>query len=208
MGGHNVVETISFHRGRLPHWSVSDRAYFVTMCQKGAIPHDVIDRWSTADRDGRSQFLSVEKLLDGAPQDRRVLDRPGLARQLMGASDWLCGASRGWRIYALCIMPSHIHMVMRNDIGRSGALEGDLASFKNYTARLCNTDLGRAGRFWAKESFDHWCRDEESVRRSVAYTILNPVRAGLVSRPKDWPWTRIGDEYAEFAEGLHSPQSP
>jgi len=148
------------------------------------------------------RFLAIEDDLDQCSELFRVLHHRPLADRLMSALDWLEADVRGWQIHAACIMPSHIHIVMRNGIGRSGELEKDLAAVKNYTARVCNEELGRAGRFWAKESFDHWCRDEESVRRSVAYTLRNPVRANLVASVSDWPWNKIGAAYEEFAKEL------
>ena len=43
--------------------------------------------------------------------------------------------------------------------------------------------------FWQDETFDHWVRDEWSYRRIVRYIEWNPVKAGLVSEPQQWPWS-------------------
>jgi putative transposase len=37
-----TAQTLSFKRGRLPHWLVAGRAYFVTLCRKGCLPEKVV----------------------------------------------------------------------------------------------------------------------------------------------------------------------
>jgi hypothetical protein len=60
---------------------------------------------------------------------------------------------------------------------------------KLRTAQKSNRILGRAGQsFWQSESFDHWCRSVSEMAKIRRYIILNPVKAGLVQRPQDWPW--------------------
>ena len=48
--------------------------------------------------------------------------------------------------------------------------------------------LGRNGRFWQEESYDHIIRDEAELNRIRQYILYNPVKAGLVDNPEDWPW--------------------
>ena len=61
---------------------------------------------------------------------------------------------------------------------------------KGASAREANRILNRAGcPFWQDESFDHWCRNEAEFARIKQYIEWNPVKAGLVKRPDDWPWS-------------------
>jgi len=61
---------------------------------------------------------------------------------------------------------------------------------KGVTARDVNSILGRKGKhFWQDESFDHWVRSPKEFDRIRAYVEMNPVSAGLASRPQDWPWS-------------------
>ena len=197
-----MVNTIGFRRGRLPHWTVADRAYFVTITQKGCIPAHRLASIAEKARDSSDQFLAIDNLLDNASASFRVLTQGTIAAEIMSTFSWLESSERGWILHAACIMPSHIHIVMRNLVGRSGELEKDISAFKNYTARICNSQLDRSGRFWARESFDHWCRDDISVCRSIAYTLRNPVRAGLVSKIEDWSWIKVGDEFVDYVKTL------
>src|SRR4051794_10991634 len=40
-------------------------------------------------------------------------------------------------------------------------------SLKSFTASCANKLLSRSGRFWQKESFDHWIRDIDELERIV-----------------------------------------
>ena len=52
-------------------------------------------------------------------------------------------------------------------------------SVKRFAANQCNQRLGRIGKFWQDESYDHWVRDEEELERIVDYVELNPVKAKI-----------------------------
>jgi len=59
-------------------------------------------------------------------------------------------------------------------------------SLKSYTANEANRFLNREGRFWQRESYDHWVRDHEELERIAEYIAQNPVQAKLVSNAWDW----------------------
>ena len=43
-----------------------------------------------------------------------------------------------------------------------------------------------------RQRFSSWViHDEEHFENTVEYILDNPVRAGLVERPKDWPWSTV-----------------
>jgi putative transposase len=59
-----------------------------------------------------------------------------------------------------------------------------IAYWKLYVAR-------QAGVRWQRDFFEHRFRRNESFAAKVAYLRMNPVRAGLVVKPEEWPyfWT-------------------
>jgi REP element-mobilizing transposase RayT len=75
-----------------------------------------------------------------------------------------------------------VHVVVA-PLGRQ-QLETILHSWKSFSAQQANRMLGRTGRFWQREYFDHLVRNEGSLRRIVEYVKDNPRRAGL----QNWPW--------------------
>ena len=66
-------------------------------------------------------------------------------------------------------------------------------SLKSYTANEANKVLGRQGRFWQRESYDHWVRNEIELARIAEYIAQNPVRAGLVANSWDWEYGSAHD---------------
>ena len=61
-------------------------------------------------------------------------------------------------------------------------------TLKSYTAKQANNLLGRQGQFWEREYFDRYIRDYEHYKRVVNYIACNPMKAGLVGNPEQWPW--------------------
>jgi REP element-mobilizing transposase RayT len=83
-------------------------------------------------------------------------------------------------------MPNHVHVLFSPHV----PLPRIMRSIKAFTAREANRILGRSGNpFWQDESFDHWIRDNAAFQRAVAYIESNPVKAGLVDRANEWPWS-------------------
>jgi putative transposase len=73
---------------------------------------------------------------------------------------------------------------------------------KKTSAKQANLILGRAGHpFWQDESYDHWVRDEREFDRIVGYIEWNPVRAGLVVRVEDWPWSSASNRFCSGQVG-------
>lgn len=66
-----------------------------------------------------------------------------------------------------------------------GQQEGRVRSLGEQAGRV----RSRRGRFWQKESFDRFIRDEEHFRNCIEYVHMNPVKARLCAVPKDWPWS-------------------
>jgi REP element-mobilizing transposase RayT len=68
-----------------------------------------------------------------------------------------------------------------------------MGALKGATAREANRILGRTGEtFWQAESYDHWVRDNSESERIVTYIENNPIKAGLVERPEEYPWSSAG----------------
>ena len=59
---------------------------------------------------------------------------------------------------------------------------------KGASAHAVNAALGRHGRVWQAESFDHVLRSDERARSKAEYVCANPVRAGLAASEDEYPW--------------------
>ena len=100
-----------------------------------------------------------------------------------------------YELLGFTIMPNHVHVTFK--IGEPGLLHKRrgydvtdiLGSIKKYTAREANIELKRHGEFWQHESYDHLIRDGAELERILWYTVMNPVKAGLVGIWEEWPGT-------------------
>ncbi|WP_425498598.1 REP-associated tyrosine transposase [Haloferula rosea] len=91
---------------------------------------------------------------------------------------------------AWCIMPNHVHVLIRQHDHTS--LQTIIHSWKGRSARIINLHLNRQGAFWARDYFDRAIRDSDHFWKCISYIHHNPVRAGLIQDPKDWPYSSLG----------------
>ena len=92
---------------------------------------------------------------------------------------------RVWVGYFM-IMPDHIHL-FAGFSRESPPLEKWVKAVRGDLSRVLREDEGE-GTHWQKDFFDHLMRSAESYRQKLEYVRQNPVRAGLVKRPEDWPY--------------------
>ena len=82
-------------------------------------------------------------------------------------------------------MPDHFHALV---CGRSTS--SDLAEFlrvaKQRTAFHAQREF--SVRLWQYSFFDRSLRDDEDLLDVIRYIVNNPIRAGLVERPGDYPF--------------------
>ncbi len=56
-----------------------------------------------------------------------------------------------------------------------------IRNWKHWTAQ-------NFGFRWQRDFFEHRLRSDESLDAKAGYILENPVRAGLVAKPEDWPY--------------------
>ncbi len=196
------------YRRHLPHWIPDKACLFVTWRLWGSLPAATVewlkreqgleerrvaqhanDRSKDDDairRAAAQRFAKLDGILDKASTGPLWLQRPELARLAVETLLYAERELRLHRLHAYVVMANHVHALLEP----RASLARIMKTVKGYTARRANRILGRDGkRFWQDESFDHWIRDEAEFARVVRYIEHNPVKAGLVSRPPDWPWS-------------------
>ncbi len=117
---------------------------------------------------------------------RRILDRVPVAHLVTEA---LFDASRihGWAIGRFVIMPDHIHFFCTAVTDAKG-LSAFIRDWRRWTARRIAEEAGISPPIWQREFFDHVLRSPRSYEAKWRYVRENPVRAGLVIAPNDWPY--------------------
>jgi REP element-mobilizing transposase RayT len=90
----------------------------------------------------------------------------------------------GVELHGFVCMSNHYHLVVTDH-------EARLPEFQQYLnsllARAVNCARGRWEAFWTRDSYNAVeLLEHADVLDKVAYTLLNPVRAGLVGRARAW----------------------
>jgi putative transposase len=91
-------------------------------------------------------------------------------------------------LWAYCLMPNHVHL-----IACPSTAEGLAAALGAAHRRWANFINARGG--WRGHLFDgryaSVAMQEDHLMTAVRYVALNPVRARLVTRAVDWPWSSV-----------------
>ena len=102
-------------------------------------------------------------------------------------------------IWAYCLMPNHVHLIL---VPRSAdGLRRSLAELhRRYTTHI-NARHGWTGHLW-QGRFGSVAMDEDHLIAAARYVSLNPVRARLVPRAQDWPWSSVRAHLAGGDDGV------
>ncbi len=98
-----------------------------------------------------------------------------------------------FQLHAYVVMPDHYHVVLQ--VGKKKTISQILHAVNSYTATQINQILGneRKIKIWQGNAWDKVIRDPAMYWRTIAYTLLNPWRGGLVDRPLDpYPYSNVG----------------
>ena len=85
------------------------------------------------------------------------------------------------------ITPDHVHLVLSFPIMEK-KVQTIVSKWKEWTAKTLKIN-------WQRDFFEQRLRNDESFREKADYILANPVRAGLVERPGDWPYVFIAEPW-------------
>lgn len=186
------------NRGRLPHWEQEAGLYFLTFRLADSLPKAVLEKIAernrilSAAKERGATLLPEDKNLITAYSQKRVeeffdsglgnctLADPRVAGAMASALRFWHG--KRYRLLAWCIMPNHVHVVVRFFPGHE--LGTVVRSWKQHSTKAAKHALGVTGRFWQREYYDRLIRNGEELDRAIRYVLKNPEKAGL----KNWPW--------------------
>ena len=92
-------------------------------------------------------------------------------------------------VWAYCLMPNHIHLIAVPET-KDGLNLAIGEAHRRYSRRI-NFREGWRGHLW-QGRFSSFILDDRYLLACTKYVELNPVRAGLVKKPEDWPWSSAG----------------
>src|SRR3989442_4063672 len=98
--------------------------------------------------------------------------------------------ARGCAIHAYVLMTNHVHLLVTpSEAGAVGVMMQDVG--RRYV-RVINTIHGRTGSLWEGRFKSSLIDSESYLLACHRYIELNPVRAGMVGHPAQYPWSSHG----------------
>jgi putative transposase len=173
-------------RGYLPHYDKPGLVQAVTFRLANSLPKTKQAEWEHLLHitDDAERIRQIECYLDlGAGSC--VLQQTECAEIVQNAL--LQFDKERYRLIAWCVMPNHVHVLFQTFAGHP--LGKVIHSWKTFATREINQVLQREGPLWQEDYFDTFMRDDEHQWIEKAYIEDNPVKAGLVQRAIDWPWS-------------------
>jgi putative transposase len=101
----------------------------------------------------------------------------------------------GFAVAAYCFMPDHLHLLVEGGTADAN-LKRFVAEFKRRSGYAFARE--RKTRLWQGGYYDHVLRSDEDLRTCARYVLANPVRAGIVASPADYPF--LGSDLWPIAE--------
>ena len=89
-----------------------------------------------------------------------------------------------FEIIADCYMPDHAHLLIEGKADNSDCLTF-ISRAKQFSGFHYTAAFGV--RLWQRYGFEHTLRSDEAALAVARYIVENPVRAGLVDQPADYP---------------------
>ena len=129
-----------------------------------------------------TSFLSTDAL----PRERRPLfTHPEVVQPLISLLGETAQA-HFFDVYAYWFMPDHCHAIL---CGLSPIC--DLSWVVRASKGRATVTLRKRGiqDLWQSGYHGHVIRNDDDLRASAGYVLENPVRAGLVKDPLDWPFS-------------------
>ena len=123
-------------------------------------------------------------LLTVCTRERRNHLANEMVHQVM-KSAWM--DAYAWRVGLYVIMPDHLHMFCS-----PGSVEFPaIASWARYWKSLTSQAMGWGSGMWQLDCWDTQMRDIRHYEGKCAYVRQNPVRRGLVSESRQWPYMGV-----------------
>jgi putative transposase len=91
-----------------------------------------------------------------------------------------------WEVFAYCLMPNHVHLVIRT---REANLAAGMQRLHGVYAQCFNQRYGLDGHLFGGRYKSKLIASEGHAFATGRYVVLNPVRAGLCAHPAEWRWS-------------------
>jgi putative transposase len=95
-----------------------------------------------------------------------------------------------WRVHAWCLMGNHYHLLLETP---GANLSHGMRQLNGVWSQRFNRRHGRVGHVFQGRFKAVFVERQSYLLELARYIVLNPVRAGLVALPEQWPWSSFHD---------------
>jgi len=103
-------------------------------------------------------------------------------------------------VYAYCLMPNHFHIVLMSD--KADHLSKWMQWIMTSHVRRYHQHYQTSGHVWQGRYKNFIIQKDEHLLTVLRYVEANPVRAGLVSSARDWPWSSHNVRIHDAIDGI------
>lgn len=105
-------------------------------------------------------------------------------------------ASRLVEIFCYCLMPNHFHFMVRQL--KTSGISIFMSQLANSYTKYFNTKRKRVGPLLQGAFKTTRVETDQQLIHLSRYIHINPVVAGLIDRPENYPWS----SYTEYRDGI------
>jgi putative transposase len=102
------------------------------------------------------------------------------------------------QVLGFCVMPNHFHLVVQR--AGHGALSPFMQWWMTSHVRRYHRQYGSHGHVWQGRFKSFPIQQDEHLLTVLCYVLNNPVRAKLVARAGEWPWSSL--RYPQLIGGM------
>ncbi len=102
-------------------------------------------------------------------------------------------------VWTYCLLPNHVHLIAVPS--SEDSLARAVGEAHRRYATMVNRREGWTGCLW-QGRFASFAMDEAHLYVATRYVLLNPVRAGLVERAEEWPYSSARAHLGGAADDL------
>lgn len=101
-----------------------------------------------------------------------------------------------FRIHGWVVLPEHLHALLELPEGDTNFPLRWRQIKSKFSRAIPNSEARSESRWrrgergiWQRRYWEHLIRDQEDFNHHLDYIHINPVKHGLVTAPKDWPYS-------------------
>lgn len=114
-------------------------------------------------------------------------------------------AKHGCTVHAYVLMTNHVHLLMTPQTTES--ISRTIQHIGRHYVTYINHTYGKSGTLWEGRHKGCVISSDDYLLACMRYIELNPVRAGMVSKPIDYRWSSYGTNATGSADNVTTPHA-